>query len=428
MGQKPSKNLKGAPVVLIVGAGPGGRDCAKALDPVCNVILIDRTTYYLHNIAALRASVEPGFEEKVVIPYDRILKNGNFIVGEVSRITEKEIFLTGESEAIPFDYLIVATGSAYAFPFKVQRGKQEDVLKSYQTLQGEINDASEVLIIGGGPVGIELAGEILQVHPKKNITLIHPRKMLLSDNEPEKLRLKLQRELTSIGCQLQLGERAKTEDIKELLHGPTNYLKGNRIIETDSGKKLVADLVFLATGARVNCSSYVDSMKNSISERNELIVNDHGQVLKESDTYYENIFAVGDCSTWGAKLSYYATLQAPVVAKNIKSHLKQLPMTASWTNPAPMKGTMIVPIGSSYGAGYISGFVVGRRVTGVFKGKDLFVSAYWKAFGYQTVGEKGGPIKGDPKMMSEVLNISEEQSQRLAEGLEVKDDDIKIVT
>jgi len=428
MGQKPCKNIKDAPVILIVGAGPGGRECAKALDPHCNVVLIDRTSYYLHNIAALRASVQPGFEEKILIPYDRLMENGHFIVGEVSNITEKEVFLTGEIDALPFDYLIIATGSAYAFPFKVQRGNQEELLKTYRSLQDDIHDASEVLIIGGGPVGIELAGEILEFHQGKSVTLVHSQKMLLSQSEPEKLRAKLQRELTTLGCKFQLGDRAKTEDIKELLQGPVNYLKGKRTIETDSGKKIDADLVFLATGARVNSASYAESMKSSISRRNELIVNDHGQVLKEGNVYYENIFALGDCSSWGAKMAYCAMKQAAVVAKNIRSHMKEAPMTASWTNPPPMKGAMLVPVGTSYGAGYISGHVVGRRVTGMVKGKDLFVSSEWKAHGYKTVGEKGGPIRGDPRTMAEVLNISAEQGQRLAEGLEVKEDDIKIVS
>jgi len=428
MGHRPSKNLKDAPVVLIVGAGVAGRSCAKALDAHCNVVLIDRTAYYLHNIAALRASVQPGYEKSIIIPYDRLMNNGHFIVGEVSNITEKEVFLTGEIEPISYDYLIVATGSAYAFPFKVQRGNKDLLVKTYQNLQGDIRDAKEILIIGGGPVGIELAGEILEVHPKKSVTLVHSHKLLLNDSEPERLRAKLDRELTTIGCKLHLGDRAKTEDIKDLLEGPINYLRGSRTIEMDSGKKIDADLVFLATGARINSASYAKSMKSSISKRNELVVNDHGQVLMDGDKFYENIFALGDCSSWGAKMAYVAMKQAPVVAKNIRSHMKQRPMTATWSKPAPMKGAMLVPVGPRHGAGHISGHVVGRRFTSKAKGKELFVSAEWKAHGYKTVGEKGGPIRSDPKSMAEVLNISEERGRRLTEGLEVKEDDVKIVT
>jgi len=428
MGQKPTKNLKDAPVVVIVGAGPGGRDCAKALDPYVNVVLIDRTPYFFHNVAALRASVEPGFVDRILIPYDRLLKNGHFIVGEVATITEKDVFLTGSRESIPYDYLVVGTGSAYAFPFKVQKGNRETLEKTYDILQGEIESASEILIVGGGPVGIELAGEILDIHPKKSITLLHSKKMLLNEGVPDNLRTKLERELESLGCKMVLGERAKTEDIEELLMGARNYLQGKKTVETDSGKKFDVDLVFLATGARINSASYAESMRGSLTKRLELIVNNGGQVLKEGNTYYENIFALGDCSNWGAKLLYYASKQALIVAKNIRSHISNQPMNATWVNPQPGKGAMIVPIGRQHGAGHIKGFVFGRRMTSAMKGKDLFVSFQWKACGYGTVGEKGGPLIADAKGMAEVLNISPEEGQRLAEGLEVKDDDEKTVT
>jgi len=427
MGQKPTINI-GSPVVVIVGGGAAGRDCANALDDYCNVVLIDRTPFFFYNVGALRACVEPGFLENIIIPYDRLLTNGNFMQGEVVKITDKEIFLHGSDVSIPYDYLIVATGSAYAFPFKVQRSNRKTLEETYANLQNEIKEASQILIIGGGPVGIELAGEILDIHPKKNITLLHSQKMLLNEKLPEKLRASLASELAEIGCKLELGERAKTEDIMKMLKGSKFYLKGKRTVETDTGKKFEADLVFLATGAGINSASYANSMGNSVSKRKELIVNDRGQVLKEGETFYENIFAVGDCSSWGDKLQYYAMKQALVIAKNIRSHIRQEPMTSTWTNPEPSSASMIVPVGRHRGAGSLSGFVFGRRVTRMIKGKGLFVSDQWKALGYNTIGEKGGPIKGDPVRIADLLKVTPEQGQIFAEGLEVKDDDEKVIT
>jgi len=427
MGQKPTINM-GTPVVVIVGGGAAGRDCANALDDFCNVVLIDRTPFFFFNVGALRACVEPDFFEKIIIPYDRLLTNGNFMQGEVVKITDKEIFLDGVDASIAYDYLIVATGSAYAFPFKVQRSNRKTLEETYASLQNEIKEASQILIIGGGPVGIELAGEILDIHPGKDITLLHSKKMLLNEKLPEKLRVTLASELTAVGCKLVLGERAKMEDIMDVLNGSKYYLKGKRTVETDSGKRFHTDLVFFATGAGINSASYANSMENSVSKRKELIVNDRGQVLKEGEIFYENIFAVGDCSNWGEKLQYYASKQALVVAKNIRSHIRKEPMTSTWTNPVPSWASMIVPVGRHRGAGCLSGFVVGRRVTRKLKGKELFVSDQWKALGYNTVGGKGDPIKGDPVRIAELLKVTTEQGRRLAEGLEVKDDDEKIRT
>jgi NADH dehydrogenase FAD-containing subunit len=72
------ENSEKKPVVLIVGGGYGGIECAKLLDKTGQffVVLIDRKSYFLHNVGALRASVQRDFARKIVIPYDRLLKNG----------------------------------------------------------------------------------------------------------------------------------------------------------------------------------------------------------------------------------------------------------------------------------------------------------------------------------------------------------------
>lgn len=66
------------PVVVVVGGGYGGTQCAKILDKNGQffVVLIDRKSYFLHNVAALRATVEQDFSEQITIPYDRLLTNG----------------------------------------------------------------------------------------------------------------------------------------------------------------------------------------------------------------------------------------------------------------------------------------------------------------------------------------------------------------
>ncbi len=68
------------PVVLIIGGGYGGIRCAKLLDKTGQffVVLIDRKSYFFHNIAALRASVEEDFARKILVPYDRLLTNGSY--------------------------------------------------------------------------------------------------------------------------------------------------------------------------------------------------------------------------------------------------------------------------------------------------------------------------------------------------------------
>ena len=72
------ENTEKKPVVIVVGGGYGGVQCAKLLDKTGQffVVLIDRKSYFLHNVAALRASVEQDFARRILIPYDRLLTNG----------------------------------------------------------------------------------------------------------------------------------------------------------------------------------------------------------------------------------------------------------------------------------------------------------------------------------------------------------------
>ena len=76
------ENTDKKPVVLIVGGGYAGIECAKALDRTKQffVILIDRKSYFLHIVASLRATVERDFSQKILIPYDRLLTNGTNIL------------------------------------------------------------------------------------------------------------------------------------------------------------------------------------------------------------------------------------------------------------------------------------------------------------------------------------------------------------
>lgn len=69
---------------------------------------------------------------------------------------------------VPFSFLIVCSGSTYASPIKPRVGSMEGgaELRMQGRLSGlretaqRVQDASSVLIVGGGTVGVELAAEV----------------------------------------------------------------------------------------------------------------------------------------------------------------------------------------------------------------------------------------------------------------------------
>src|SRR5580698_4058043 len=164
-------NQAGKPTVVVVGGGYGGIAAAKALDESHDVVLVEPKDAFMHNIAALRALVDPAWLPKIFLPYEGLLTNGR-VVRDRAVSVEPHRVVTASGERISADYVVLATGSRYPFPAKTDlvdaRHAQEQVRHAHRALE----QADRVLLVGAGPVGIELAGEIRNVWPEKSIVLL----------------------------------------------------------------------------------------------------------------------------------------------------------------------------------------------------------------------------------------------------------------
>ena len=58
------------PKVVVVGGGYGGTAVAKALDETSDVVLVEPKDAFMHNIAALRALVDPSWLPRMFLPYE----------------------------------------------------------------------------------------------------------------------------------------------------------------------------------------------------------------------------------------------------------------------------------------------------------------------------------------------------------------------
>src|SRR5207249_2751451 len=80
--------------------------------------LVERKDAFVHNVAALRALVAPDWLPRIFFPYDRLLQHGQVVRDRVVHAEPKSVTLASGAR-IQADYLVLATGSTYPFPAKL---------------------------------------------------------------------------------------------------------------------------------------------------------------------------------------------------------------------------------------------------------------------------------------------------------------------
>ena len=189
--------------IIIVGGGYAGSNLAHAMDKIAKVTLIEPREAFVHNVAAMRSLVEPELLDRIIIPYDRLLKNGDIIRARARRIEDGRVTLE-DGRTIDGDIVIAATGSTYAQPFKPTSPSMSDFRAQQQVAHDALKAAKTIAIIGAGPVGVELAAEIASHHPMKKVTLYAGSDTVVPGIS-DKLSKTLRNQIVKTGVDLRLG-------------------------------------------------------------------------------------------------------------------------------------------------------------------------------------------------------------------------------
>ena len=174
-----------SPRVVIIGGGFGGITAAKALKRAnAQVTLIDRTNHFIFQPLLYQVATAALAPSEITAPIRWILrrhKNTEVLMAEVREIdpARRVVRVDDELREIPYDYLIVATGSRHAYfghdewePYAPGLKAIEDAteIRRRFLLAFELAEKSEdereqqeyltFVIVGGGPTGVELAGAL----------------------------------------------------------------------------------------------------------------------------------------------------------------------------------------------------------------------------------------------------------------------------
>ncbi|PZG20242.1 NAD(P)/FAD-dependent oxidoreductase [Nonomuraea aridisoli] len=351
------------PSVVVVGGGYAGFKVAKLLDDVADVTLVDKTDTFMHNVAAWRALVEPEWLERIFLPYRRLLARGRFVQDSVVEADGRRVRLASGQVLEP-DYLVLATGSSYPFPAKIDEPDVGSARARARAAHEALAGSERVLLLGAGPAGLELAGEIKTTFPGKHVILADAASDILQGPFDDELRVELRKQLADLGVELRLGAALRgLPSVPPAVAGPVSVV-------TEAGEELTADVWFRCFGVVPRTDYLRGSLAAARDERGYVRVDERLRVAG-----HERVFAVGDIADADRKMAGFAGAQGELLAANLRALITGEGEQQDYERRPPV---ILVPLGPEGGAGYLPdyGGFVGREVTSQIKGQAMLLDMY----------------------------------------------------
>ncbi|RYC56317.1 hypothetical protein CHU98_g9896 [Xylaria longipes] len=312
-------------LMLTVSFKATTKGLANLLPSTHRVLLIEPHSHFHHLFAFPRFAILPTYEHKAFIPYSGTFaaapdpERHHVVKARVSALHQDHVVLDRDWQGmreIPFDYLVVATGTKLRAPGTMQDDEKPLSVKYLQGYQQRLKNAKSIAIVGGGAVGVQMAADLKEIYPEKEITLVHSRNQLMPLYH-EKLDEIIKERFQELGIKLVLGSRVNipADEFQQ------ENVSGEPItVSLQNGSTLQADVVIPATGQTPN-TQFLSAL--TASSENSLINPANGFIrvrptLQFQDPAYPSLYAVGDVADSGAhKAARPGAAQAQVVAKNI---------------------------------------------------------------------------------------------------------------
>lgn len=357
--------------IIVVGGGFGGLKTAIELAKrkAGEIILISNQDYFLHH-ATLYSTAVGRDERESAIPIGEILKEYpavNFVKDEISKVDKsfKEIY--GKKATYKFDTLVLALGmvdqlSGVNGQKKYSYGVTSlQATKSFQSafhdmILGSNGREIHCAIVGGGMVGVELAGAlseyILKIKDAHQIPELNTKLSLveLSDRLLPWVSKTASKKVTT---------RLQRNGINIITNQSVEKISRDNLVLR--GKSLPVDMTIWTSGGSNNpfFRKHPDIFK--LSKKGKVTVNQYMLA-------YPDIFVIGDnADTEYSGSASNAVKDAVFVAKNIKLISQGRPMKAKHRKRRPVLSIPInrfwayVEWGGVYAAG-VSGSLLRRLI------------------------------------------------------------------
>lgn len=273
--------------LLIIGGGPAGMVCAGTA----------RKNYPDKKILLLRDKQKgvvpcgiPYMLSSLKNPEDNAMgysvlaeKNIDSVEARAVDIDEdKREVQTAAGDTYQFEKLVLATGST-PFPPPIKGIDRENVflikkdMPYLKKVVTRLKESQDILVIGGGFIGLEFADELLKEN--KTVTIVEIMPEILGNSFDPEFAAIARKNLEDRGAKIIRG--TSVEEIK-------GKLKAESAILSD-GTELKTDAIISAAGGRPN---------TELAEKLGLLLTDSGRIWTDEymRTKKDGIFAIGDCA------------------------------------------------------------------------------------------------------------------------------------
>lgn len=337
--------------IVILGAGVGGLHCALKLSSLVGhqknvqILLIDRQPFHVLHSTLYHAVSADLRRDKYCLPLDDVLQHHRvkFIQDSVLSIdpTSQQVSLH-ESGIIRYDYMVFALGSqpnGCNIPGLMEHALQFSTFEQALTLRKKVAylvrryKKPQIVIGGGGPAGVELAGTLahLAQRNKAQVYLVERVRTILSHLPPAMsnyLAGALKRQKVTLRC------------------GQGIHRVTAKYITLEDGRKLPYDL-FVWTGG-VKPSSLLQNVGLNLDKAGRAVVRPTLQARG-----FARIYVIGDAASYAVgkdqalpPMATHALRQGLHAAYNIYRQLYHRPLIAY----APHTQPTIITLGHYTGA------------------------------------------------------------------------------
>ncbi|KAF9316288.1 Apoptosis-inducing factor 2 [Podila horticola] len=411
--------------IVVVGGSYGGVACVNELqkhiskDAAVAITLIEKRDARYHCVASYRALVQADFAKNLWIPYTNLFPLDSphkVIRGTVNEVHSDHVVVDheGKIHKVPFDFLVLATGSYIPAPAKLKVQSSVEGIILMDKIRDDLQNSQSIIIVGGGACGTEFAGEIKYAYPDKYVALIHDQPSLVDyPRFPQDFKDKAREYLEKRGVEVFLNETAAIEGLSrdnpcQRAHRIITLKNSQRTIESDMqffsiGIKVDTNYMHTlqpATGAQTKRDSGIPFEVSSIIDAKTRAIHVKPTLQLDHGDDFPNIFAIGDISNADPVPTAYAAATAgEVTARNIIILLKREMQPAAnlhentgstrWCKSskeskleeyAPVKTLMVLAMNPTGGVSNLPvvGTLFGGLAAWALKSGDMFCDRFWK--------------------------------------------------